>query len=112
MQLSNLTKLVSQPDDYIIPYNWDDGSEHSYYPDFYLEYSSKKYIIEIKPSTDIESNKVQWKIDASLKYLNNLDITYVLISDDELFSDNPLEDIKYRLDTEDNLKNINDRSSN
>lgn len=112
LQLSNLTKLVSQPDDYIIPYNWDDGSEHLYYPDFYLEYSSKKYIIEIKPSTDIESNKVQWKIDASLKYLNNLDITYVLISDDELFSDNPLEDIKYRLDTEDNLKNINDRSSN
>jgi formylmethanofuran dehydrogenase subunit E len=108
--LTEVTSMISQPDEYIIDYSMPDGTPHEYHPDFFINIFNKKFVVEIKPASLICSEMNQAKITASIKFFKNTDITYIVITDDELLDKEALNEVILRFKTEDKLQQLRERN--
>ena len=76
-----------------IPYKWDDGSDHHYLPDFYIQFDSGiRIVIEIKPNYLLTADKVvSWKIKAGKEYFKKKKIQYLILTEKEMLSNNKIK---------------------
>jgi hypothetical protein len=69
-----------------IPYLWEDGTQHLYFPDFLVKYQNEtiQHILETKTWKEKDSIKVQLKQRAGLDYADEHNMTYTILFDEDV----------------------------
>lgn len=70
-----------------IPYLWEDGSYHSYFPDCLIKYiDGHKELVEIKPSCFVNDEINQLKFEAGRRYALENNLTFKIVTENEIFN--------------------------
>lgn len=78
-------KVVSNSPDRIPYYSHIDEKDHVYIPDIYVELvDGRKFILEVKPRYQLLLDEVKLKISAGLKFYSESEVTYKVVTEDEL----------------------------
>ena len=81
-QNPNVKKVISEG--IKIPYKDIDGKIKNYYPDFVLLYKDEKFLIEIKPESQVLNETNQRKFKAAKDFAKSKGLKFLILTENEL----------------------------